>query len=69
MLPMNSPETPAAMQARLTYLRNRKRVLDELIVCLERYSADAIPPPRRFPTRACGRTRARGEVRRVAGAA
>jgi hypothetical protein len=61
----NTPDAPAAIQARLAYLRDRKQVLDELIGCLERYSVHQIPvrrPPR-------GRIRAAGEVRRLAGAA
>jgi hypothetical protein len=32
-----TPEPPVAIQAKLTDLRNRKQVLDELIECLERY--------------------------------
>jgi hypothetical protein len=45
------PEPPVAIQAKLTDLRNRKQVLDELILCLERYIEVNIPPSRRAPER------------------
>jgi len=53
MLPKSTPETPAAIQARLTHLRNRKRVLDELIRCLEQYRIYQLPlePPGRKPAK------------------
>jgi hypothetical protein len=49
MLPKSTPETPAAIQARLAHLRNRKRVVDELIRCLEQYRVYQLPlePARR----------------------
>ena len=61
----SKPESPVAIQAELTYLRHRKRVLDELIECLERYAEDNFRPPRR----ACGRVRGANGGRKRAGAA
>jgi hypothetical protein len=46
-----TPEPPVAIQAKLADLRNRKQVLDELIVCLERYIEVNIPPSRRAAER------------------
>ncbi len=65
MVPKHTPETLVAIQARLTYLRNRKRTLDELIICLERYTAEEKPVPKR----PCGKAWAAGDVRRLSGAA
>jgi hypothetical protein len=42
-----TPEPAVAIQARLTDLRNRKQVVDELIVCLERYMEVNYRPSRR----------------------
>ena len=39
MISKTPPETSGSIRARLAYLRNRKMVIDELIVCLERYAA------------------------------
>jgi len=38
MILKTPPETSGSIRARLAYLRNRKMVIDELIVCLERYA-------------------------------
>jgi hypothetical protein len=46
-----TPEAPVDIRAELTCLRRRKQVLDELIVCLERYHEVNIRPPRRAPDR------------------
>jgi hypothetical protein len=57
MLPKNTPETLVAIQVKLAYLRNRKRVLNDLIACLERYSVHEVPL-RRGPARSsCAKTR------------
>ena len=45
-----SPEVPAAIRARLTYLHSRKAALDELIHCMERYQS-YLSPARKPPTR------------------
>ena len=45
-----SPEVPAAIRARLAYLRGRKAALDELIHCMERYQS-YLSPARKPPTR------------------
>jgi hypothetical protein len=45
-----SPEVPAAIRARLAYLRSRKAALDELIRCMERYQS-YLSPARKPPTR------------------
>jgi hypothetical protein len=42
-----SPEPPGAIQARLAYLRLRKAALNELILCLERYSVYELPKRRK----------------------
>jgi len=52
MLRKTTPETPVAIRAKLTHLRNRKRVLDELIVCLERYAIYEVPGGRCRPWKA-----------------
>jgi hypothetical protein len=65
MLRKTTPETTVAIQTELTYLRNRKRVIDELIVCLEVYSAAQKPVLRHL----CARPGPRVEVRRLLGAA
>jgi hypothetical protein len=65
MLRKTPPETAVAIQARLTHLRNRKRVIDELIVCLEVYGAGEKP----FLRHPCARQGPRVEVRRLLGAA
>ena len=49
------PQPPVAIQAKLTDLRNRKQVIDELIVCLKRYQETNPPPPRRLVERERGR--------------
>ena len=71
MLRKTTPETAVAIQTRLTYLRNRKRVIDELIVCLEVYGAPdwanrSEKPILRHP---CAKQGLRLEVRRLLGAA
>ena len=43
MISKTSPEPSGAIRARLTYLRNRKAALDELILSLERYAEYALP--------------------------
>ena len=62
----NFPETPAAIQAKLAYFRNRKAALDELIRCLERYTK-----VHQFPSARgrAGTGRAETKPRRLAGAA
>lgn len=45
MIP-KTPETPGAIRVRLTHLRDRKTVLDELIRSLERYAVYQLPPPK-----------------------
>ena len=39
-----SPQPSGAIQAKLTYLRRRKAVLDDLIRSLEQYAAPDAPP-------------------------
>jgi hypothetical protein len=46
------PGPSGAIRARLNYLRDRKVILDDLIVCLERYAQSTVlipmrPPPER----------------------
>jgi len=60
-----SPETPGAIQAKLAYLRLRKIALDELILCLERYSVYEVPIRRK----ACSEPTRRVRPARLAGAA
>jgi hypothetical protein len=62
----NFPETPAAIQAKLAYFRNRKAALDELIHCLERYTKVYQFPSQR---RRAGAGQAESKPRRLAGAA
>jgi hypothetical protein len=49
MIPKISPEPSGAIRARLTYLRNRKAALDELILSFERYAEYALPHNGRAP--------------------
>jgi hypothetical protein len=44
-----TPGTTVAIQARLNYLRGRKNALDQLILCLERYSLYKHPKLSRIP--------------------
>ena len=62
MVPKHTPETPGVIQARLTQLRVRKAVLDDLIFCLERYSIYKFPELRRLP----GKHRPENARRRIA---
>jgi hypothetical protein len=65
MLRKTTLDTAVAIQTRLIYLRNRKRVIDELIVCLEVYGAGK-KPSHRHP---CARLGPRLEVRPLLGVA
>ena len=45
MVPKTTPETSAVIQTKLTHLREKREALDELILCLERYSVYHSPSP------------------------
>ena len=64
-----TPETPGAIRMRLTHLRDRKTVLDELICSLERYAVYELPvaKPQLKPQRR--NVFKNGGDRRLAGAA
>jgi hypothetical protein len=62
---VKSPESLGVIQAKLTHLRARKAALDELILCMERYSVYKLAPRRR----STGKVRADNSTRRLAGAA
>lgn len=63
MVRNNTPETLAAIQARLAHLRKRKRAIDQLIRSLERYSIYDVPvvkPATPYCCSSCRRQRLAG---------
>ncbi len=65
MVKKSSPDTSGAIQARIAYLLNRRAALDELILCMERYTAQQVT----WRRRPLGTVRADDTAGRLAGAA
>jgi|HubBroStandDraft_1064217.scaffolds.fasta_scaffold2888916_1 hypothetical protein len=68
-----NPALPAVIQARIEHLQSRKAVVDDLILCLERYSTYRRPLRRRYLEKS-GREKSesekpdgQGAVRRIHG--